>query len=52
MTNLSNGSLLGGRWRIESLVGEGACAKVYSVKGIPCASRIALFKKHNCYFCF
>ena len=33
MASLSAGSLLGGCWRVESLIGEGACAKVYSVKG-------------------
>ena len=31
--DLKRGTILGDRWEISSLLGEGACAKVYSVKG-------------------
>jgi serine/threonine protein kinase len=32
MTTLAPGTILGNNWRIDALLGEGACAKVYSVK--------------------
>lgn len=31
---LSNGTVLGGIWKIDSYLGEGACAKVYNVSSV------------------
>ena len=31
-SNLSSGTVLGGRWQITSIIGEGACAQVYKVQ--------------------
>lgn len=31
---LQKGTIVGGAWRIESFIGEGACAKIYSVTGL------------------
>jgi serine/threonine protein kinase len=36
--SLSIGYLLGGHWRVERAIGEGACAKVYSVSAVDAAS--------------
>jgi hypothetical protein len=31
MSKLSKGTIIGGCWKVEELIGEGACGRVYSV---------------------